>query len=113
MQALSLDIRVLDAARNEIEIPELDPEDRPQSDGMRASIAAKPEGEGEAAAEENEEVEAAAEEAFSMSEDDLSFGTEDEAEDGDDDFNISEASTEDLEDFSVEVLSDLDLDDDI
>ena len=113
MQALSLDIRVLDAARNEIEIPELDPEDMPQSDALRASIAAKPEGEGEAAAEENEDVEAAAEEAFSMSEDDLSFGTEDEAEDSDDDFTVSEANTEDLEDFSVEDLSDLDLDDDI
>ena len=113
MQALSLDIRVLDAARNEIEIPELDPEDMPQSDALRASIAAKPEGEGEAAAEENEDVEAAAEEAFSMSEDDLSCGTEDEAEDSDDDFTVSEANTEDLEDFSVEDLSDLDLDDDI
>ncbi len=113
MQALSLDIRVLDAARNEIEIPELDPEDMPQSDALRASIAAKPEGEGEAAVEENEDVEAAAEEAFSMSEDDLSFGTEDEAEDSDDDFTVSEANTEDLEDFSVEDLSDLDLDDDI
>ena len=113
MQALSLDVRVLDAARNEIEIPELDPEDMPQSDALRASIAAKPEGEGEAAAEENEDVEAAAEEAFSMSEDDLSFGTEDEAEDSDDDFTVSEANTEDLEDFSVEDLSDLDLDDDI
>jgi len=113
MQALSLDIRVLDAARNEIEIPELDPEDMPQSDALRASIAAKPEGEGEAVAEENEDVEAAAEEAFSMSEDDLSFGTEDEAEDSDDDFTVSEANTEDLEDFSVEDLSDLDLDDDI
>ena len=113
MQALSLDIRVLDAARNEIEIPELDPEDMPQSDALRASIAAKPDGEGEAVAEENEDVEAAAEEAFSMSEDDLSFGTEDEAEDSDDDFTVSEANTEDLEDFSVEDLSDLDLDDDI
>ena len=113
MQALSLDIRVLDAARNEIEIPELDPEDMPQADAMRASVTARPEGEGEAAAEENEEVEAAAEEAFSMSEDDLSFGTEDEAEDNEDEFSVAEASTEDLEDFSVEDLSDLDLDDDI
>ena len=114
MQALSLDIRVLDAARNEIEIPELDPEDMPQSDALRASVAARPEGEGEAAgSEETEELEQAAEEAFSMSEDDLSFGAEDENADSDDDFSVSDDATEDLEDFSVDDLSDLDLDEDI
>ena len=114
MQALSLDIRVLDAARNEIEIPELDPEDMPQPDTLRASVGARPEAEGEGAvAEESEEMEQAADEAFSMSEDDLSFGTDEEGADLDDDFSVSDESTEDLEDFSVDDLSDLDLDDDI
>jgi DNA-directed RNA polymerase subunit beta len=113
MQALSLDIRVLDAARNEIEIPELDPEDMPQPDTLRASVAAKAEAETEQpAAEETEETEAAADEAFGMSEEDLSIGSEDEDED-DDDFSLSDESTEDMEDFSVEDLSGLDLDDDI
>jgi hypothetical protein len=112
MQALSLDIRVLDAARNEIEIPELDPEDMPQSDALRASVTARPEGEAEAAGEESDEVAQAAEEAFSMSEDDLSFGSE-EGADSDDDFSVSDDATEDLEDFSVDDLSDLDLDEDI
>ena len=113
MQALSLDIRVLDAARNEIEIPELDPEDMPQQPDLRAAVAARPEAESDlAAAEETEETEQDADAAFSMSEEDLSIGSEDEDED-DDDFSVSDDSPEDLEDFSVDDLSGLDLDDDI
>ena len=113
MQALSLDVRVLDAARNEIEIPELDPEDLPQPDTLRGLVSAKPEG-GEApeSAEEAAELEQAADEAFSMSEEDLSFGT-DEDDVSDDDFTLSDADAEDLEDFSVDDLADLNLDDDI
>ena len=115
MQALSLDIRVLDAARNEIEIPELDPEDMPQPETMRANLMSKTEAEDDEpiSAEESEELEQAADEAFSMSEDDLSFGTEDESAEDSDDFSVPDDSAEDLEDFSVDDLSDLDLDDDI
>ena len=58
------------------------------------------------------ELEQAADEAFSMSEDDLSFGADEENAD-DDDFSVSDANMEDLEDFSVEDLSGLDLDEDI
>ena len=115
MQALSLDIRVLDAARNEIEIPELDPEDMPQPETMRANLMSKTEADDDepVSAEESEELEQAADEAFSMSEDDLSFGVdEDNAEDSDD-FSVADENAEDLEDFSVDDLSDLDLDDDI
>ena len=115
MQALSLDIRVLDAARNEIEIPELDPEDMPQPETMRANLMGKTEAEDDepVVAEENEELEQAADEAFSMSEDDLSFGTDEDNGEDADDFSISDENAEDLEDFSVDDLSDLDLDDDI
>jgi DNA-directed RNA polymerase subunit beta len=113
MQALSLDVRVLDANHNEIEIPELDPEDLPQPAAPRASVAAAPEGESaaEPSAEDAEELEQAADEAFSMSEDDLSFGGDDTA--SGDDFDLSDADVKDLEDFSVDDLSDLNLDDDI
>nr|AHF24523.1 DNA-directed RNA polymerase, beta subunit [uncultured bacterium Contig28b] len=116
MQALSLDVRVLDASHNEIEIPELDPEDMPQADTLRASAVTRRENESEpasSAAEESEEIEQAAEEAFSMSEDDLSFGAEDETIGTGDDFSLSDEDVGDLEDFSVEDLSDLNLDDDI
>jgi len=113
MQALSLDVRVLDAARNEIEIPELDPEDLPQPDTLRSIVSAKPEGsEAPESAEEAADLEQAADEAFSMSEEDLSFGT-DEDEASEDDFTLSDADAEDLEDFSVDDLADLNLDDDI
>ena len=114
MQALSLDIRVLDAARNEIEIPELDPEDMPQPDTLRTAVSAKPgAGSDIAAEEETEESEAAAEEAMGMSEEELSI-PEDEDEDSDD-FALSDELSEedDDEDFSVDDLSGLDLDDDI
>jgi DNA-directed RNA polymerase subunit beta len=113
MQALSLDVRVLDASRNEIEIPELDPEDLPQPDTLRASVSARPEGgESSEPAEEPEDLEAVADEAFSMSEEDLSFGNEDE-ESAEDDFTLSDTDAADLEDFSVDDLADLNLDDDI
>ena len=115
MQALSLDIRVLDAARNEIEIPELDPEDMPQPETMRANLMGKTEADDDEpiGAEESEELEQAADEAFSMSEDDLSFGADEESADSSDDFSLADGAAEDLEDFSVDDLSDLDLDDDI
>ena len=116
MQALSLDIRVLDASRNEIEIPELDPEDMPQTDNLRASLTARPEADAEdaeSAEEESEDIEQAADEAFSMSEDDLSFGADTEDAEDEDDFKLADDAAEDLEDFSVDDLSDLDLDDDI
>ena len=114
MQALSLDVRVLDASRNEIEIPELDPEDMPQPDTLRASLSTRP-GAGEeepVPAEESEDIELAAEEAFSMSKDDLSFGTEEDEAESEDDFDFSDTDVEGLEDFSVDDLSDLNLDDD-
>ncbi|QTE68817.1 DNA-directed RNA polymerase subunit beta [Clostridiales bacterium] len=112
MQALSLDVRVLDAQKNEIEIPELDPEDLPQPEpSFRPAAAAPsaeelPEGAGEA--ESEEDIDQAADEAFSMSEDDLDLG----GSDADSAFDLEDADMEDLEDFSVEDLSDLNLDDD-
>ena len=112
MQALSLDVRVLDAQKNEIEIPELDPEDMPQPEpsfrpaAAAASAEEQPEGADEA--ESEEDIDQAAEEAFSMSEDDLDLG----GSDADSAFDLEDADMEDLEDFSVEDLSDLNLDDD-
>ncbi len=111
MQALSLDVRVLDADRNEIEIPELDPEDVPTP---AASIrpSARPIGQEQAEAPEevDEETERAAEEAFSMSAEDLDLGDEEQDEDFSlDDTELDEAS---LDDFSPDDLSDLSLDDD-
>ena len=112
MQALSLDVRVLDAQKNEIEIPELDPEDLPQPEpSFRPAAAAPsaeelPEGAGEA--ESEEDIDQAADEAFSMSEDDLDLG----GSDADSAFDLEDSDMEDLEDFSVEDLSDLNLDDD-
>ena len=100
---------------NEIEIPELDPEDMPQPETMRANLMGKTEAEDDepVGAEESEELEQAADEAFSMSEDDLSFGADEDNAEADDDFSLSDENAEDLEDFSVADLSDLDLDDDI
>ena len=112
MQALSLDVRVLDAQKNEIEIPELDPEDMPQPEpsfrpaAAAASAEEQPEGADEA--ESEEDIDQAADEAFSMSEDDLDLG----GSDADSAFDLEDADMEDLEDFSVEDLSDLNLDDD-
>ena len=110
MQALSLDVRVLDANHNEIEIPELDPEDMPQAPVPRASVPAVRDDVEAAEEEESEELEQAADEAFSMSADDLSFGADDSA--AEDDFNLPDEDAEDLEDFSVDDLADLNLDDD-
>jgi len=113
MQALSLDVRVLDAAKNEIEIPELDPEDMPQAEPVirpAAAPAVTPD-EVIAAADEDEETAQAADEAFSMSDDDLAIGSDDAEEDS---FDLSEADLEDLEDFNVDDLTDdLKLDDDV
>ena len=81
---------------------------------MRANLLGKTEADDEpVAAEESEELEQAADEAFSMSEDDLSFGTDEDSVADADDFSVSDENAEDLEDFSVDDLSDLDLDDDI
>ena len=57
--------------------------------------------------EEDEETQRAAEEAFSMSAEDLGLGEEEE--EGDEDFNLDDSV---LEDFSPDDLSDLSLDDD-
>ena len=71
-----------------------------------ASAEEQPEGADEA--ESEEDIDQAAEEAFSMSEDDLDLG----GSDADSAFDLEDADMEDLEDFSVEDLSDLNLDDD-
>ena len=105
MQALSLDVRVLDAQKNEIIIPELDPEDmaQPEPPVARPPVASP-------SAEEASEAQA--EEAFSMSAEDLDFGkTLDE--DGADELPLDDKDMEDLEDFNVDDLSDLNLDEDI
>jgi DNA-directed RNA polymerase subunit beta len=112
MQALSLDVRVLDAAKNEIEIPELDPEDMPQAEPVTrpsAAPALTPDEVVAAVAEEDEETAQAADEAFSMSDDDLSIGADSDV----DSFDLSESDLEDLEDFNVDDLTDLKLDDDV
>ncbi len=111
MQALSLDVRVLDADHNEIEIPELDPEDMaPPAQVQRpgARPAARPAE--ELPKEEDEETERAAEEAFSMSAEDLDLGGEDQ----DEDFSLDDTVLDEseLEDFGSADLSDLKLDDD-
>ena len=109
MQALSLDVRVLDANHHEIEIPELDPEDMPQPErpAGRPAVASESAEAALIAAEEDEETAQAAEEAFSMSADDLTLSSGDEEEN---DFSLSDM--EDLDDFSVDDLDDLKLDDD-
>ena len=107
MQALSLDVRVLDADRNEIEIPELDPEDvtppqpAPRASGRPMAPAAPV----EIPEEEDEETQRAADEVFSMSPEDLDLGEDSE----DEDFSLDDMG---LEDFSPDDLSDLKLDDD-
>jgi len=111
MQALSLDVRVLDADHNEIEIPELDPEDMaPPAQVQRpgARPAARPAE--ELPEEEDEETERAAEEAFSMSAEDLDLGGEDQ----DEDFSLDDTVLDEseLENFGSADLSDLKLDDD-
>ena len=120
MQALSLDVRVLDADKNEIEIPELDPEDMPAQQPQRnfnRPGAAAPLEEIPEVEEEDEETQRAAEEAFNMSAEDLGLGGEEEGED--EDFGLDDSVLDDsvlddsvLEDFSPDDLSDLSLDDD-
>jgi len=113
MQALSLDVRVLDAQKNEIIIPELDPEDMAQPEPPIRPAVASPSAEEVSEAQGEEGVdEDAAEEAFNMSADDLDFGkTLDDA--SEDDLSIDEKDTDDLDDFSVDDLStELNLDDD-
>ncbi|MBE5769416.1 MAG: DNA-directed RNA polymerase subunit beta [Clostridiales bacterium] len=97
MQALCLDIKVLDAERNVIEIPELDPEDLPPAEQARPR---------------SEAAEAASGEAPAISEDDIdeimpSFGL--------DDFRLSDDDDDDMslgDDFSADMsfgdLDDLD-----
>ena len=117
MQALSLDVRVLDAAKNEIEIPELDPEDMPREQpAIRPSAQPMAPAEIVAAAEEDEELAQAADEAFNMSDDDLTLGSDDDlslSSDEDDAFDLKEEDLEDLDDFNVDDLTDLGLDDDV
>ena len=111
MQALSLDVRVLDADKNEIEIPELDPEDMaPAAPAVRpAARTAAPAAE-EAPEEVDEETNRAAEEAINMSAEDLDLGEDEQ----DEDFSLDDTELDDaaLEDFSPDDLSDLSLDDD-
>ena len=115
MQALSLDVRVLDSDGQEIEIPELDPEDMPLQQAQPSRFSGRPQARPEAApAEEDEETGRAAEEAFSMSAEELDLGEsipEEENEDEDEDFG-DDFGEEALEDFGADELADLSLDDD-
>ena len=111
MQALSLDVRVLDAQKNEIVIPELDPEDMAQPEPPVRPAVASPSAEEVSEAQDENLDEEAADEAFSMSEEDLDFGKA--LDEGTDEFGLNEKDMEDLEDFSVDDLSDLNLDDDL
>ena len=115
MQALSLDVRVLDADGQEIEIPELDPEDMAVPAAQTARTSARPQTvQSDAAdipAEEDEETGRAAEEAFNMSADDLDLGEAFPEDEEDEDFG-EDFGEEVLEDFSPDDLSDLSLDDD-
>ena len=117
MQALSLDVRVLDAAKNEIEIPELDPEDLPREQTpVRPSAQSMAPAEIIAAAEEDEELAQAADEAFNMSDEDLTLGSDEDlslSSDEDEAFNLKDEDLDDLDDFNVDDLSGLDLDDDM
>ena len=113
MQALSLDVRVLDAQKNEIVIPELDPEDMAQPEPPVRPAVSAPSAEEVSEAQEEEGLdEEAAEEAFSMSEDDLDFGAPLD-ESAADEFSTDGKDMEGLDDFSVDDLPDLNLDDDI
>ena len=112
MQALSLDVRVLDAQKNEIIIPELDPEDMAQPEPPVRPAVTAPSAEEVSEAQEEGLDEEAADEAFSMSEEDLDFGKTLDDE-GADEFAIDDKDMEDLEDFNVDDLSDLNLDEDL
>ncbi len=108
MQALSLDVKVLDADKNEIEIPELDPDDLPGSEPAPRQSAEPEKAEKiPAAVEEDEELAKAADEAFSMSDDQLDLP-------GEDDFSLDdEVSADDMEDFTIGDLNDINIDDDL
>ena len=114
MQALSLDVRVLDANGEEIEIPELDPEDMPLQQQQPTRLSARTNTtRQDTPAEEDEETGRAAEEAFNMSAEELDLGEGipgDEDEEADEDFG--DDFDDELEDFSVVDLPDLSLDDD-
>ena len=107
MQALSLDVRVLDANKNEIEIPELDPEDMAMPEPI-ARPSSRPAAERPAAElpeEEDEDTERAADEAFNLSDEDLDIGGEDEDDDMDD-FSLDEAGLDDLDDIGADISLD-------
>ena len=114
MQALSLDVRVLDAQKNEIIIPELDPEDMAQPEPPVRPAVASPSAEEVSEVQREDDLdEEAADQAFSMSEEDLDFsGALDDEEEND--FALDSKDVEDFEDFNVDDLSsDLNLDEDI
>ena len=107
MQALSLDVRVLDKDKNEIEIPELDPEDMAvPAPARRPAARAEALSEEPEEEEETEELNRAAEEAMNMSAEDLDLGESDEEDD--EDFDLGEGA---LEDLIPDDLGDLKLDD--
>ena len=92
LQALCLDIKVLDANKNEIIIPELDPEDMmsPEPSGMREDEEeTKPE---LPAIEDDADADDVMEDDFSR--EDFSLGGDDEL---DDDFNMGDLDLDPLE----------------
>ena len=94
LQALSLDIKVLAADKSVIEIPELDPEDDMDSpEPPRRQPEEEEPGEGALPVEEDDEDETLADGLL------------------DDQLNIPGEDEDDLEDFSVDDLGDMDLDD--
>ncbi len=95
LQALSLDIKVLDADKNEIEIPELDPEDMmtPDSSAREEEEPAATQPDMPAADLDEEEADIDMDADFSQ--DDFSLGSED---DGMDDFNVDELSLDSFDD---------------
>ncbi|MDO5436151.1 MAG: DNA-directed RNA polymerase subunit beta [Clostridia bacterium] len=107
MQALSLDVKVLDADRNEIEIPELDPDDIAIPE-TPVRTAAEHAGRQADLPEMDEETESTADAALSMTEDDLELGSDD------DDFSLDDFAIDvddtvnDLEDFSISDIPDID-----
>ena len=110
MQALCLDVRVLDAERNEIEIPELDPEDMPTA-APKPRNRIRPMTDMGLEEEADEETAMAAEAAFNMSAEDLNF--EELLDESEEDLpGESVVDETELEDFSPEDFNDLKLDDD-
>ncbi len=95
LQALSLDIKVLDANKNEIEIPELDPEDMmtPEAPAHLDDEPADLQPEAPIADLDDEDADIDMDADFSQ--DDFSLGNED---DGLDDFNVDELSLDSFDD---------------